>query len=90
MRQNPIDFPPWRKSCDPLQDLSLLTQKLVLTAQALELGGHVHLPVGQRVVHRPLTPTVNPVAQRRYPEAQIGGNVCSLGPVAPTQHETQG
>jgi hypothetical protein len=65
MNRNFIDFPPWRKSGRPFEDLPLLTQDLVLTPQPLQLGGHVLLAVVGWGVHLALAATINPVAQRR-------------------------
>jgi len=58
-----------------------LAQHLVLAAQPLEFGSHVFLSLGRRVVHLPLTPAVDPVAQRREPDAEISGDL-PAGPPA--------
>jgi hypothetical protein len=75
MNWNLIDFPPWRKSRCFLQDLPLLTQDLVLAPQPLQLGRHVLLPVFGRSVDLTLATAIEPVAQGRQADAEIGGNL---------------
>jgi hypothetical protein len=62
---NLIDFPPWRKSRGPFEDLPLLAQDLVLAPQPLQLGRHVLLPLLGRIVDLALTAAVDPVPQGR-------------------------
>jgi hypothetical protein len=75
MSWNLIDFPPWRKSRGPFQDLALLAQHLVLAPPPLQLSRHVPLAVVRRVLHLPLAAAVDPVPKRGQPDPEIRGDL---------------
>jgi hypothetical protein len=45
MRRNLIDFPPWRKTRSPFQDLAFLPQDLALAPQPLQFRRQIFLPI---------------------------------------------
>jgi hypothetical protein len=63
MSWNLIDFPPWRKSRGPFEDVPFLAQDLILAPQPLQLGGRVLLAVFRRIVDLALAVPVKPMPQ---------------------------
>jgi hypothetical protein len=74
MSVNLIDFPPWRKSGGPFEDLSFLAQDLILAPQPLQLSRHVFLPICRRMVDLVLAPAIKPVPQGQHTDPEIFGN----------------
>jgi hypothetical protein len=74
MSWNLIDFPPWRKSRGPFEDVPFLAQDLVLAPQPLQLSHHVLLAVFGRIVDLALAAAIDPVPQGRQADPTILGN----------------
>ena len=58
----------------PLEDVSFLTQDLILPPQPLQFARHVLLPAFGRMVDLALASAVDPVPQGRHPDPEILGN----------------
>src|SRR6476659_7229554 len=85
MSWNLIDFPPWRKSRGPLEDVPLLAQDLVLASQPLQLSRHVLLAILGQMVDLMLAPAIEPVPQGRQADPEILGDLASGSTAALSQ-----
>jgi hypothetical protein len=74
MSLNLIDFPPWRKKRGPLQDVPLLAEDLVLTAQPFQSADHIIVFCLAWPINLPIPASRDPSHQHRKPDPQIGSD----------------